>query len=208
MLGGNVFIRRRAGAGYSLLISWPEPDPGHFVLLMRLSCRRFRIYCRLTFSVPGAGARVFARDADTVTEGIEGRTGSFLFRIRAYSVPYDDDDDDYGPIPEPPGIRLLPLGIIILSCQSPKPKGDIVYIHHTDRPRTFSVCVIVIIRVIFFETIFFSPTPSFPARAFPASYPGTRAGFFTCSRIPSTTTGVRSAFTGYAHPIIIYYILG
>lgn len=29
-------------------------DPGHFVLLMRLSCRRFWIYCRLTFSALGA----------------------------------------------------------------------------------------------------------------------------------------------------------
>lgn len=56
---------------------------------------------------------------------------------------------------QPRGIRLP---VIISPCQSPGPKRDLHTRYRTaNHPWTFSVCVIVIIRVIFFETIFFFP---------------------------------------------------
>lgn len=67
----------------------------------------------------------------------------------------------------PPGIRLP---VIISPCQSPGPKGDIYTRHRTtNHPWTFPVCVIVIIRVIFFETIFFFPDLTSSHVRWPAS---------------------------------------
>jgi len=74
----------------------------------------------------------------------------------------------------PRGIRLP---VIISPCQSPGPKRDLHTRHHTaNHPWTFSVCVIVIIRVIFFETIFFLPGPYV--------LPGSSASIFICFQIP------------------------
>lgn len=117
---------------------------------MRLSCRRFRIYCRLTFSALDVRERVClcARVCVCVCVG-ERRDVSRLYStciiLRICGARPSDT--------RPPGIRLP---VIISPCQSPGPKGDIYAPPLlSDHPWTFSVCVIVIIRVIFFETIFF-----------------------------------------------------
>lgn len=57
-------------AGYSLLISWPDPEAGPLCIANAFILSSFWIYCRLTFSVPGVRVcvRVCVRVGDDIGE--------------------------------------------------------------------------------------------------------------------------------------------